>query len=114
MSKYIHFERHADFFVVSFLDKNIHDFLAITEWGDELMAVVGRPDCSKLVLNLSGVKFLSGGALAKLLSVNRILVAKGGLLRLCELFPDVREVFRITKLDLILGIRDTEAEALEP
>jgi anti-anti-sigma regulatory factor len=49
----------------------------------------------------------------KLLSVKKTMAEKGGLLRLCEICPNIRLIFRHTHLDQILDIRDTETEALE-
>ena len=37
----------------------------------------------------------------------------GGVLRLCELKADIREVFVITRLEKVFDIRKTEADALK-
>ncbi len=113
MSNRLRTERHAEFLVVHFLDRRIHNDLAIGSLGDELYAVIARPDCSKLVLNFSVVEFLCSAMFGKLLSVKKTMAEKGGLLRLCEICPNIRLIFRHTHLDQILDIRDTETEALE-
>jgi len=80
---------------------------------NELYAIVHRPDCLKLVLNFSVVEFLSSAMLGKLLSAKKMLAQKGGVLRLCEVCPTIRMIFKLTHLDHILDIRETEAEAVE-
>jgi anti-anti-sigma factor len=112
VSKHFRVERHDEFLVVYFLDASIHGELAIASLGDDLYAIVGRPDCSNLVLNLSGVEFLSSAMLGKLISVRKMMAQKGGTLTLCELCPNIRTIFRLTHLDRLLDIRDTETETL--
>lgn len=114
MSKHFRTTRHADALVVHFLDKSIHADLAIAGLGDELYAIVHRPDCLKLILNFANVEFLCSAMLGKLLSAKRMMAEKGGVLRLCEICPNIRMVFRLTHLDGILDIRDTEVEAVKP
>jgi anti-sigma B factor antagonist len=80
--------------------------------GQELYAVVARPDCLKLVLNFSGVDFLSSAMLGKAVTVMKMMAEKNGVLRLCEMCPNVRLVFKHTCLDRILDIRETEADAI--
>ena len=113
MTKHFRVERRADALVVYFLDKSIHADLAIAGLGAELYAIVGRPDCLKLVLNFSGVEFLSSAMLGKLLSAKKMLAQKGGVLRLCEVCPNIRLIFKLTHLDHILDIQNTEEQALE-
>ena len=80
--------------------------------GEELYAVADRPDCLKLVLNFFDVAFLSSAMLGKLVTVNKKMAEKNGVLRLCEMSPNVRQVFKLTCLDQILDIRETEAGAI--
>jgi anti-sigma B factor antagonist len=112
MTKHLRVKRHSDVLVVHFLDKNIHADLAIAGLGEELYAVAQRPDCQKLILNFSNVDFLCSAMLGKLLSAKRIMAEKGGVLRLCEICPNIRMVFGLTHLNQILDIRETEAEAV--
>jgi anti-sigma B factor antagonist len=114
MSKHLRVKRHADVLVVHFLDKSIHADLAIAGLWNELYAIAGRPDCLKLVLNFSNLEFLCSAMLGKLLSAKKMMAEKSGVLRLCEICPNIRMVFGLTHLDQILDIRDTEAEAVEP
>lgn len=112
MSKHLRIERNADALVVHFLDQRIHADDAITSLGTEVYAVADRPDCRKLILNLSDVEFLSSAMLGKLVIVKRKMSEKNGVLRLCEMCPNIRLIFKLTCLDQILDIRETEADAI--
>ncbi|MGA2621191.1 MAG: STAS domain-containing protein [Thermoguttaceae bacterium] len=112
MGKHLRVKKNADALVVHFLDRDIHAELAIMGLGQELYAVVARPDCLKLVLNFSGVDFLSSAMLGKAVTVMKMMAEKNGVLRLCEMCPNVRLVFKHTCLDRILDIRETEADAI--
>ncbi len=112
MNKHLRIERNADALVVHFLDQTIHADAAITSLGKELYAVVDRPDCLKLVLNFSEVEFLFSAMLGKLVTMQRKIVEKDGVLRLCGMCPNIRLIFKLTCLDRILDIRETEADAI--
>jgi anti-sigma B factor antagonist len=113
MTNHLDEEMHGDAVAVHFRDKNIDTELASGGVGEELYALVSRFDGAKLVLSFSGVEFLCSAMLGKLISANKRMADKGGLLRLCEMCPNIRAVFRFTRLDRIFDIRDTVALALE-
>ena len=83
MTKHVQIERIDDVVVVHFHDSKITGELAISGLGDELYAIVDRPDCQKLVLDFSNVDFLSSAMLGKLVIINRKMKERGGTFRLC-------------------------------
>jgi anti-anti-sigma factor len=113
MSKHTQVERLDDAMVVYFHDSTITGELAISGLGDELYAIVGRPDCQKLVLDFSNVEFLSSVMLGKLIRINQKMKEKGGILRLCGVCPNIRLIFKYTHLDTIFDIRDTQSDAVK-
>jgi anti-sigma B factor antagonist len=48
-----------------------------------------------------------------LVTLNKKIKAAGGKLVLCNIDPQIREVFEITKLDKLFVIRGEEQEALQ-
>jgi anti-sigma B factor antagonist len=106
--------KQGEAIVVRFGDHRILDLMTVNKIGDELYSVAERLDCCHLVLNFSSVDRISSLMLGKLLTLKRKMESKGGTLALCEVGPEVREVFAETRLDCILDIRDTEMEALRP
>lgn len=66
----------------------------------------------RIVLDLSGVTFLSSSGLRILLMLARELKSNGGELRLCAMQPPVAEVFTLTGFTQIFTIHRTRDEAL--
>lgn len=65
----------------------------------------------RVVLDLSPVQFIDSSAIAALLSVVKS-VPQGSDLRLCGAQEQVRSVFRLTRLDKVIPLYETEEEAL--
>ena len=67
----------------------------------------------KLLLNFGNVEYLSSQALGKLITLNKRLNGVGGQLILCNIHPQIYEVFEITKLDKFFTIHKEEQAALQ-
>jgi anti-sigma B factor antagonist len=74
---------------------------------------VDEEGCRKLLLNFGNVEFLSSAALGKLITLNKKLLAAKGRLILCNIDPQIHEVFEITKLDKFFNIQKEEQTALQ-
>ncbi|MFQ6048804.1 MAG: STAS domain-containing protein [Phycisphaerae bacterium] len=98
--------------VVTFDERTILDSLQIEKIGQELYELVDRFDRRQLVLDFSGVKFLSSQALAVLLNLRSKLQKIKGKLVICGLRAELREVFRITKLERLFEFYADEQQAL--
>lgn len=70
--------------------------------------VIGR-----VVINFGSIQQVSSAALGKLIKLMHRADSVRGKLALCGLHADLRQVFRITKLDQVFSIFETEADALE-
>lgn len=99
--------------VVSFLDRKILDAANIQELGDELYSLVDKDGHKKLVLDFGNVDFLSSAALNKLIVLDKKSKAKVAAVKLCNLKPEIQEVFVITRLNQLFDIRDTVDIALK-
>ena len=102
----------GDVTVVRFRDQKIIDNLNIQELGRELARLVEVENRGKLLLNFSAVEFLSSAALGKLITLDKKVKAAGGALKLCQIQPEIYEVFAITKLNRLFDIKEDEADAL--
>ena len=98
--------------VVTFLDRKILDEAAIQTLGDDLIALVEKDGRASLVLDFRIVEFMSSAIVSKLLILDRTLKKKSGKLVLCNLTPEIKEVFVITHLDQLFDIEDSVDEAL--
>jgi anti-sigma B factor antagonist len=102
----------GDVTVVRFRDPKIIEDLNIQELGSEMFRLVEEEQRRKLLLNFSGVDFLSSAALGKLITLDKKVKAHAGQLKLSNIRPEIFEVFQITKLTRLFDIRDDEAGAL--
>jgi anti-sigma B factor antagonist len=103
----------GDVTVVRFVDRKILDATNIEELGGELFGLIEEESRRNLLLNFSGVEFLSSAALNKLIILEKKIKTSGGKLKLSNLRPEIYEVFVITRLHQLFDIRDDEEDALE-
>lgn len=106
-------EQIGDVTVVNFIDRKILDEQNIQVIGEQLFSLVDEEGCRKLLLNFGNVEFLSSAALGKLITLNKKLQAAKGRLILCNIDPQIHEVFEITKLDKFFNIQKEEQTALQ-
>ncbi len=112
-SERLFLEPRGDVTIVSFMDKKILDEANIQEIGDELTRLVTKDHRIKLLLNFENVEYLSSAALGKLISLHKRVREHNGQLKLCGIRPEIYEVFKITKLNLLFEIYDDEELALK-
>ena len=103
----------GDVAVVNFVDKKILDEQNIQVIGEQLFSLVDELGRRKVLLNFKNVEFLSSAALGKLITLNRKLQSAGGKLVLCEIIPQIYEVFEITKLNKLFTIHKDEQSGLQ-
>jgi len=99
--------------VVNFVERKILDAAQIQELGEELLHLVDDDGNKDVLLDFDKVEFLSSAALNKLIILDKKIKAKSGQLRFCNLMPEIREVFVITRLNQLFEIVDTREKALE-
>jgi anti-sigma B factor antagonist len=99
--------------VVNFTDKKILDEQNIQIIGEQLFRLVDELGRTKLLLNFGNVEYLSSAALGKLITLNRKVGNVGGRLILCNISPQIYEVFEITKLNKVFNIQKEEQAALQ-
>jgi anti-anti-sigma factor len=83
---------------------------------DELYAVADRlADANmprRVVLSLVGVRSLNSAAIGVLVNFHKRVRDAGAALKVSDLTSDVAQVFQLTKLDQVLDLCATEADAL--
>jgi anti-anti-sigma factor len=80
--------------------------------GDRLDRLVSEEGHTRLVLDLRGVRYVSGAMLGRLAALRQKLSRARGRIQLCGLDPLVRDVLRISRLEREFDLSDDEAEAL--
>ena len=99
--------------VVNFTDRKILDEQNIQVIGEQLFSLVDELGRKKLLLNFGNVEYMSSAALGKLITLNKKVQAAGGRLVLCNIDPQIYEVFEITKLNKLFTIHKDEQSGLQ-
>ena len=113
------FRDHAEHAVLLRIDKRHRDevHFRIRERGCHLREnarFVHEEDRRKLVLDFEKVQYLSSQAIGIILTLNKKLAAlKYSKLVLCGVGPKLMELLKITRLDRILTVKPTQAEAVK-
>ena len=103
----------GDVTVVNFTDKKILDEQNIQIIGEQLFSLVEELGRRKLLLNFNNVEYLSSAALGKFITLSKKVQTAGGKLILCNIDPQIYEVFEITKLNKYFNIHKEEQAALQ-
>ncbi len=98
--------------IVGFTDSKILDSHRIEAVGRELQEAVPQALHKKLLVNFSGVSFMSSAMITKLVTLNKACKNNSVALKFCEVSPNVMEVFKITKLTKLFDIQEGEEKAL--
>ena len=100
--------------VVYFNDAKILDEARIQQIGQELMGCVATAgQKKKMVLNFQGVSFMSSAMIGKLVLLNKKCKTSNIDLKLCEITPNVAEVFKIMRLNKVFDIYKDEEKAIK-
>jgi anti-anti-sigma factor len=106
-------EQKGNAAVVRFVDRLILSGTTAEAVSDELFRLVESKARSRLILNFGNVASLTSLMLGKLITLNKKVQAAGGRLAVCNLSPDLRETFEITRLSEYLDIYADEQDALQ-
>lgn len=105
-------QNKGEVLVIGFTDTKILDSQRIDQVGKELQDSIPQAVEKKLLLNFAGVSFMSSAMITKLVMLNKTCKAQSISLKFCEVSPNVLEVFKITKLNKLFDIQDTEDKAI--
>ncbi len=101
-------EQINDTTVIHLLDHRV----AVLELLELLEHAVVDGQLKRIVLDFGTIQQVSSAALGKLLKLAASAESVRGKLRLCNLHPDLLKVFRITRLDCLFHLHETQEEAL--
>ncbi len=69
-------------------------------------------ECQRVVLDMSGVKFVDSSGLGALISCLRMLNSREGDFKLCAMSKSVRALFELMRIDRVFNIHNTREEAV--
>ncbi|HMO12811.1 MAG TPA: STAS domain-containing protein [Pirellulaceae bacterium] len=102
---------HNEILIIQFQDVRLIDEITIQNIGSELVRLVTTTKLNKVLLNFENVKFMASAMLGKIALLRKKCIEKKVDLRVCCLTENIQEVFALMKLDTILDIYPSEAEA---
>lgn len=111
--RYFDIDEHDDVVVATFGMSQINDETNIEELGHELFALVDQFDCRKVVLNMSGVDYITSSVVGKIITLHRKLHRLDGSLVVAELTHGVNDVLSASRLLTYFAITDSQSEAIE-
>lgn len=98
--------------LVRFRDQRITEDRRAQEVGLELYTLVEGKNGKNLLVSLSSVDFLSSAALGKLVTLDKKIRARGGVLKLSNVCPKLSQILAVTRLDRLFDIEPDETAAL--
>lgn len=106
-------EKEGGVIVAFFNDAKILDEQKIQQIGNDLIASTELAKAGRMVLNFSGVSFMSSHMIGKLVLLNKKCKAANVTLKFCTIAPSIMEVFKIMKLNKVFDIYADEEKALK-
>jgi anti-anti-sigma factor len=99
--------------IISIDEVRLVDGAVLDQCGREIFDVLGKTEESCALLHFGRVTFMSSAALGMLIRVNKKCKEYKIALRLCNISPDIRQVFKITGLEKVFDIDPDVAQAME-
>lgn len=66
-----------------------------------------------MVLDMERVGYVTSAGLGHIVSIAAVLRRRGGNLAVCNLSPDVRKAFQVTRIDKVVEVQNSLEAALE-
>jgi anti-sigma B factor antagonist len=98
-----------DVLVIELREDNL-DASNVREFKDAVGAVIHER--TRVVLDMSGVKFVDSSGLGALISCLRQLNSRRGDFKLCAMTNTVRALFELMRMHRVFNIHDTREEAV--
>ena len=99
--------------VVSFPDIRLVDETRIADIGAQFNDFASEFPKKHILLNFDNVKFMSSSMIGKIVKLSKDCKQRGRELRICELSPEIDELFRMMNLDQHIGLHKREASGIE-
>ena len=95
-------------------DARLTDEAKLEQLGGELIKQLNDTTEERVILDFHNVQFMSSSMLGKLVQLQKKCKEFKVHLKLAAISPDIRQVFKITKLDKLFEIEDDEASGAKP
>ena len=114
MSETFRRQQIGDYTVIEFVTPSLMDPIVLEQCAQALYKIIDEEDKRKIVMDFEKVQYLSSQAIGIVLTLNKKLSGlKYSKLVLCGVGPKLMELLKITRLDRILTVKPTQAEAVK-
>ena len=96
---------------IVFKDARLLDETELDKVGAELLELLNKTSEERVILDFRNVKFMSSSMLGKLVQIHKKANEYKVKLKLCSIDAEIRQVFKITKLDKLFDIEPDEPSA---
>lgn len=111
-TNYLRMSREGEAVIVGFAIPHLTEELNVEQLGHDLFSLVDQNDLNRLVLDLSGIQYLTSSVLGKFITLHRRMHRKQGKLAMCRPTEPVREILRTSRLLDYFCVTDTLPEAV--
>ncbi len=105
-------EQKDDVLVVYITAAKILDNAKIQQLGQEMNQIAEQNPGAKVVLNFQDVKFMASAMINNVMNFHRKCQKNDIKLKLCDISPDIQQVFDLMKLHKVLDLQKTEEKAI--
>ena len=99
--------------IIRFTDEKILEEKDINTLQESIMSVIEQSERINLILDFGNVRFLSSAVLGLLIRISKRIYEKDGQLKLCNINPNIFEIFKITRLTTTFDIHKDVESAVE-
>lgn len=110
-NRVISVKRSDEVTIVYFRDEPILDFPHACQLGREFGDLLNATDHPRIIVDFRDVEYMGAMVIAELISARRHISERNGSLKLCGMHENIRDIFRLMKVDELFEIHDTREEA---
>jgi len=99
--------------IIGFIRADMTDAGLITKIGDEIYHIVKEVEKPRLVVDFAKVERLSSATLGMLVALRKVVEKMDGQLRISNVADGLMTIFKLTRLDVTLGVCKSTEVAME-
>jgi len=105
-------EKINNVIVVRFNNIDRFNALIVEPVKEQLKSFFNKPD-TRLALNLEGIKFIDSSGFGVFLSIMKTANNNHGQFKLCNIKPEVMELFRLLQLHNVFDLHETQEDCVQ-
>jgi anti-sigma B factor antagonist len=105
-------EKINNVIVVKFNDIDRFNALIVEPVKEQLKSLFNKPD-TRLALNLEGIRFIDSSGFGVFLSIMKTANNSHGQFKICNIRPEVMELFKLLQLHNVFDLYDSQEECVK-